>query len=279
MKEAIKILTLLDLIFILFLVASGPAVGIFGEALYYMGFFLPTVIAFYYAKRFKREREEERGLAEAENNYLSLDGRKLVFTLPIMTLSIGLIILSSITTTLILNSFGFSGNAIEDAPLIEMLVVHAIVPAILEEMLFRYVPMKLLLPYSPRVCVFISSIFFALIHCNLFQIPYALIAGMALMLIDVIADSIWPSVILHIVNNTLSVIMMKYCNDKTSMLIFIYSIALVELLSIVYIALKKTKYKEALSAAIGDNTALEPTYAPLSLVVLTIYIAFMNLFN
>lgn len=279
MTEALKIVTFIDLLFVLLLMASGTVTGVFGTVIYYLAFFIPVVIAFCYSRRLKREREEQRGLAEAEKTYLSLDKRAVSLVAPIMPLAIGITILMALLTSIILGLFGFSGDPLPDAPIWQLLIVHALVPAILEEMLFRYVPMKLLLPYSSRICILVSAVYFALTHCNLFQIPYALMAGVALMLIDVMADSIWPSVIMHLANNTLSIIWSKYCNDRVSVMIFAYSMVLLQLISVIYIWRNKEKYKAPLDAALSDAEHPKPTYAPVALVVVTLYVAFMNLFN
>ena len=91
-----------------------------------------------------------------------------------------------------------------------MLIIHALLPSFLEEMLFRYLPMKLIAPYSRRLCILLSSAYFALIHFNLFQIPYALLAGLVFITVDLWADSVLPSFILHLLNNVISVLWIKY---------------------------------------------------------------------
>ena len=81
--------------------------------------------------------------------------------------------------------------------------------------------MKLLLPYSKRHTVIYSSLFFALIHCSFSQMPYAFIAGVIFMLVDVAFDSVWPSIILHFVNNSLSIVWMKYCSGTVATLVML----------------------------------------------------------
>ena len=279
MTEALKVVTFIDLVFVLLLMTSGTVGGALGQVIYYLAFFIPVAIAFCYSKRFKRKREEERGLAEEEKTYLRLDKQSAILIAPLIPLGIGVIILSAMTTSIILGIIGFSSKPLPDAPVFELLITHALVPAILEEILFRYVPMKLLLPYSAQRCVLFSAIYFSLIHCNLFQIPYALVAGIILMLINVMTESIWPSLVLHLANNVLSVIVSKYCVDRVSLIIFVYCVGLVELVSIIYLWRNKEKYKEPLRAAmeLGDGK-LTSTYVPLVLVAVTLYVAFTNLF-
>ena len=87
------------------------------------------------------------------------------------------------------------------------LINHALLPAILEEALFRYLPMRMIAPHSPRCAIIISSLFFALVHGNLFQIPYAFIGGIIFMSLNLATGSIIPSLVIHFVNNAMSISM------------------------------------------------------------------------
>ena len=154
-----------------------------------------------------------------------------------------------------------------------MLVSHALAPALLEEALFRYIPMKLLLPYSKRTCIVYSSLCFAFIHCSLAQMPYAFVAGIIFMIVDVALDSVWPSVILHFINNAASVIMMKYCNDTVSASIFLSVLLLLCAVSVFFIFKKKQNYKKMLKTALGKGQGGAVTYAPFALAAICLYIA------
>jgi hypothetical protein len=82
----------------------------------------------------------------------------------------------------------------------------ALVPAFCEEFLFRGVILTNLLPYGKTTAVIASAALFALMHQNGGQIFYTFIAGIALGLIYVRTRSIWGGILLHLVNNLLSVI-------------------------------------------------------------------------
>lgn len=83
----------------------------------------------------------------------------------------------------------------------------AIVPAICEEFLFRGLILSALLPYGKKTAIFGSAILFSLMHQNPAQILYTVVLGVifAYMVID--SKSIWGGIILHFVNNLVSVIM------------------------------------------------------------------------
>ena len=58
MDEAGKLINLLYVIFILLLALSGSFGGLMGELIYYLAFFIPILIGFYYSKELQRKREE-----------------------------------------------------------------------------------------------------------------------------------------------------------------------------------------------------------------------------
>ena len=158
-----------------------------------------------------------------------------------------------------------------------MLIAHAVVPALFEEALFRYIPMKLLLPYSKRWCVFYSALCFALIHCSFTQMPYAFAAGVIFMLVDVALDSIWPSVILHFVNNAVSVIFMKYCVDSFVTWIFVSALFILAALSAAIVCKRRNLYRDLFAGSLDKGGGFKVTYAPFLLIVICTYVATVNL--
>lgn len=81
----------------------------------------------------------------------------------------------------------------------------AVVPAFVEEFLFRGVVLSNLLPYGRTHAIVFSSLLFALMHQNVGQFFYTSVAGLILGYIYVQTGSIWGSVLLHFVNNFYSV--------------------------------------------------------------------------
>ena len=81
----------------------------------------------------------------------------------------------------------------------------AIVPALVEEMAFRGIIMQSLRRYGDWFAVICSSIIFGLMHCNLVQIPFAIIAGIAIGYAVIVTESVWTGIIIHFLNNAFSV--------------------------------------------------------------------------
>lgn len=82
------------------------------------------------------------------------------------------------------------------------LMIYAILPAIAEEIVFRGVIQRSMLSkYSGFTSIFISSLFFVLMHGALQQTVYQLILGIMLGYVACVGGSILYSIILHFLNN------------------------------------------------------------------------------
>lgn len=279
MTEAVKILTFVDLMFIILLMLSGTVGGYAGEIVYYLAFVLPILVGFYASLPLKRKREEISEVAEKPDNLLlfNLNSGKMI--LPLIVPFVTVIFTVSFLTSLLLSLIGVSTPPVTDVGLLRMLLVHAVVPAFFEEILFRYIPMKLLLPYSRRYCVIYSALCFALIHCSFTQMPYAFVAGVLFMLIDVAFESIWPSVILHFINNAASVVWIKCSGNSLSMWVFVAVLFGLAVISVPFIYRKRREYLPLLKSSFEKGEVSKLTYAPFTLVVVCCYVAFANLFS
>ena len=82
----------------------------------------------------------------------------------------------------------------------------AVIPAFCEEFLFRGLVLSQLLPYGKTTAVLGSALLFGLVHQNFGQFFYATIAGVVLALAVMESGSIWVGVIIHLLNNLISVI-------------------------------------------------------------------------
>lgn len=90
----------------------------------------------------------------------------------------------------------------------------AVVPALVEEFAIRGVIMQPLRRYGDRFAIAMSAIVFALMHGNMMQIPFALIAGFALGYAAIATKSIWTSTVIHFANNFFAVIVTTLSESK-----------------------------------------------------------------
>lgn len=90
------------------------------------------------------------------------------------------------------------------------LFVFAVLPAILEELVFRGYVLYALRPYGDWFAVAVSASLFGLMHGNIAQIPFALIVGIALGWLYIMTDNIWIPIAVHFINNGFS-LLLQYC--------------------------------------------------------------------
>lgn len=86
---------------------------------------------------------------------------------------------------------------------------------VVEELLFRGAILKSLLPYGSKFAIIISSVIFGFVHGNFQQIPFALLAGLVFGYVAVKTDSLFYTIILHIINNSCSVAYELFYNVAT----------------------------------------------------------------
>ena len=88
------------------------------------------------------------------------------------------------------------------------LLCVGILPALVEEFAFRGVILGTMRKYmSDGASIFLSAMLFALLHGNLVQIPFAFGVGLVLGYAAVYTGSMIPGVVIHGINNVMSVVL------------------------------------------------------------------------
>ncbi len=99
-------------------------------------------------------------------------------------------------------------NKLESYPIYLLLiniVFTAVLPAVCEETAHRGLLLKGQSGLGQKQAIIISALLFGLLHLNIEQFFYATIIGFFLGYITIICDSIYPAIIIHFMNNALSV--------------------------------------------------------------------------
>lgn len=104
----------------------------------------------------------------------------------------------------------------------ELLTV-AVMPALFEEFYNRGLLLSVFDNESPRNIIIIMAVFFALFHQNIVQTGYTLVGGLIFVFMIIKTRSIWPGVIVHFINNGLSVII-DYSTQKGTYFGYIYQL-------------------------------------------------------
>ncbi len=100
----------------------------------------------------------------------------------------------------------FDTSASSNAELVLLFFTLAVIPAFVEEFLFRGLVLSNLLPYGRTSAILASGVLFGIMHQNVAQLFYATAAGIVLGFVYVKTQSIWPCVLLHFCNNFRSVL-------------------------------------------------------------------------
>ncbi len=90
--------------------------------------------------------------------------------------------------------------------LILAFLTTAVIPAFVEEFLFRGLILSNLRPYGSTTAVVASALLFGMMHQNVGQLFYTTVAGLVLGYLYVKTESLWPCILLHFVNNFTSVL-------------------------------------------------------------------------
>lgn len=279
MKHAVKVFTFLVILFLLMNSLSAMLPTMLSPIFKVLATFLLIFVGYNVSLRLKTEREEAAGLAEAGDTLLLPTKGVLLSPMPLAAPIIALTFLISYLTSLLFGLFGVEGAAVASAPLYEMLIVHALLPAVLEESVFRYLPMKLIAPYSRRWCAVLSAVYFALAHMSALQLPYALCAGFVFIAVDLMYDSVWPSLIMHLLNNAVSVLWIKYSSSQEFVLWFVAVMAAAALLSLIGVYLKRREYKMRISSALREGEHLTEYYAPMLYIGFCTVMVVLNTFS
>lgn len=265
-EKRIGFLAILDVVFIVFLILSGSFSGILSTLFYILAFIIPICIGFYMT------REENDN-----TDFLKLKGVEK--TLPFIAPTILGVMLISFLTSLVIGLVSGKDNTVDlGDSFILAILTHAIAPAILEESLFRFIPMRAMRGERLQIIMLYSALFFALIHHSFFSMPYAFLAGLVFMLLDLVADSVWPSVIIHFLNNALSVTLAFYSDIPAVAYVAISTLAVLTVVSVIYIVYNKGKY-EKIKEKMADIKGVKLTFPneALMLVIPMLILAVMEL--
>ena len=141
---------------------------------------------------------------------------KISLLVPGVMLGLGGCIVGNILTALISSSMGAAGVELSSPSvstpqtLVGQLLFYtstALIPALVEEFIFRGVVMQSLRRFGDGFAIVMSSVVFALMHGNLVQAPFALVVGLTIGYLVIITGSMWVGLIIHFLNNLFACIL------------------------------------------------------------------------
>ena len=222
-------LTLCNAIFILLFAISTFFDGFLRSSFHLFAYLIAILIGVW------RASEETDKIAPLKLS----DIRASAFSLPLFPPILALTMLVALGTSALFSLIGIEGTGALGDRFGVALLEHALLPAVFEELLFRYLPLILLGRENPRGLILTSAIFFALGHVSILHLPYAFLAGVCYMTLVLLTGSIWPSILAHFLNNLLSLSLTFF---PESMILILVLFALVTLASVLYLILRRRDY-------------------------------------
>ena len=258
MRANVKRLTADYLIFLLFFMASAALDGVISDVVYVLAFIAPVIYVIL------SDREENLDILPL------ITPKRSVATTLALTLAPSVIVIagaSLLTSYLIFEATGKTDSVNVGDSFASAAISFAIVPALTEELLFRYLPMRLLGERNKRVTVILSSICFALAHFSPFQLFYAFIAGVIFMAVDLATDSLLPSLIIHLINNLLSLIWIMYGHLNIGKIGLFVTVCLLLALSIATFFITCKGIKEKIKYVFSADEAYGFNVTPLAFII------------
>lgn len=131
--------------------------------------------------------------------------------------------------------------------LITMFLGSVLLAAVAEEILFRGAVMDALNGFGDKTKIFLSALLFALMHCNLLQIPYSFVAGAIISAFSVRTGSLLYAIAIHFTANAVTyafTLVRVFSSKKTAEFasdIAFLVFALASLAGIAYFVIKRKK--------------------------------------
>lgn len=265
MRDTVKILVGADLLFLMLLIWSGAFSGVLSSIVYLLAFLVPILFAILASKK----------------KFLSLEYILPVKNIPIASASVfpsvALVAALAALSSLVLGLIGKRGTPNLGDSLVIALLIHALLPAILEELVFRYIPLRICERGYNGTLVLISALFFALSHHSFFSFGYAFLAGCIFMALDLVCESVIPSMVIHLFNNALSVLLMFYSQNTTLTLVLWLSVGVASLASLVYLFIKRRELSALVRERVISGEKYRPSYEILFLLIPSLVIAILEI--
>lgn len=187
-------------------------------------------------------------------------------------------------TRTIFQSFGFNYPATNTEQLTGILgflievLLTACLPALIEEFAMRGVVLGLLRPFGDGFAIICSSLVFGFMHATFLQIPFAFLVGLLLAIVTVKTDSIWPAVVIHALNNFISVFfsyLNMYVGANKSNIIYTSFLCIALIISVISTVALLKRGEDTLKITPSNTAASEKKKIAWFITAPTVLISFL----
>lgn len=134
------------------------------------------------------------------------------------------------------------------------LLRHALLCPLAEEFFFRLLPMRLYPKSMVKEAFLISLLSFAVFHASAARLLHAALAAAVFFLADLAADSVWPSVLLHVGNNALALVYARFSSSEAFCIFFYIIVAITGAFSLIYAFLQRKRFISILKSKFISTT-------------------------
>lgn len=174
---------------------------------------------------------------------------------PKLTLLVSVITICGIPIAMLLNALAgvFTTAGADDAsdvnkyPLWVAVICFAVVPAIVEEFIFRGIILEEYLKEGTRAAVLISSIYFALLHFSLGSVLYGFFFGIIFALVRIGTGNLSYTIIMHCLFNLINVLLSYIPLNKITNLMLVLFMGVGIIAFIITMRMFVKKYPVALT--------------------------------
>lgn len=161
-------------------------------------------------------QSSQLGMPMKKTNQLILGKPKSVFDAFLAVIAgLGICMAANILTgifTVFMSAFGYELSSPDIAMpkgvagIFVTVLKVSILTGVVEELALRGYVMGSVRVFGDKFAIGVTAVVFALMHGNLVQSPFALIAGFALGYFAIKTSSLWTAIVIHLLNNLISVV-------------------------------------------------------------------------
>jgi membrane protease YdiL (CAAX protease family) len=180
---------------------------------------------------------------EGDSPLPSLAVRKSILPfLPLLPVFLVGVLLLAYLSAILAKWMGLDRTVELTGSLPSVILTSAVMPALTEDLLCRFLCLRPLARYGKAPAVLVSALLFSFMHLNMAQIPYAFCAGIFLGALALASGSVWLPILFHFANNLLSVLLWYFGNGSAAsdrILHVAAALAVLGLAAYLYLALVK----------------------------------------
>ena len=190
-------------------------------------------------------------------------------------------------TEMILNGFGYSiMDGLEalavDFDNFSMFLYAGLLAPVTEELLFRGLVQRTLMPFGKRFAIFCSAFTFGMFHGNLVQTPFAFLVGLILGYVAAEYNIFW-AMLLHMINNLVVADMLyrllSFLPEMTSALVIWLILLAFAVAGLVILIAKRDKIRAWRTSETVYKTYLGCFFSSAGMIVFTTVIGLMMIYS